>query len=396
MMKNATHEWINWEQAMRSVIKKIFQILDGTPAVYGRPTRGQSVVELTLVSPILIVLLMGLAEIGWFANNYLILLETTRVGARFGTVQSGDSSPLRWNNIASVSPNVVAPPPTDTTYPNYRNCSSVNTIAKYAGFYNILACVMLQSMSPLVFHSAVYTGDPNYVPYPPTPSNPTPAQVDDIVISVFSLEMIDPNDPNIPATLKPKIVSESSVPPGSPEVLVVGRYPTNANECNVTGFNERDPFDYIQDNGRDFSYENGLDPAKENNRFYMELGGYDSATEIQRGFDWAGTHKVTGSSGSTVCYGSEWSLARVQQLVNLPNFQLLNSAQRGRLASQGMVLVEMFWRHGLLLKNPVFDPVFSILGENTVISVWSAFPVPAVEPRLKFPQPTPAYTLGVS
>ena len=49
---------------MLSVPKKIFRILDGTPAVYGQYSRGQSLVELALVTPLLIVLLMGLAEIG--------------------------------------------------------------------------------------------------------------------------------------------------------------------------------------------------------------------------------------------------------------------------------------------------------------------------------------------
>jgi hypothetical protein len=51
---------------MRKVLRKILEILDGTPAVYGKQKgwNGQSVVELSLVTPILIVLLMGLAEIG--------------------------------------------------------------------------------------------------------------------------------------------------------------------------------------------------------------------------------------------------------------------------------------------------------------------------------------------
>src|SRR5690242_13535329 len=89
---------------MQSVPKKILQILDGTPAVYGHYSRGQSLVELALVTPLLIILLMGLAEIGWFANNYLILLETTRVGARYGAVQTGDTSPLLWPNEASLLP----------------------------------------------------------------------------------------------------------------------------------------------------------------------------------------------------------------------------------------------------------------------------------------------------
>jgi hypothetical protein len=97
--------------AMRSVFKKIIEILDGTPAVYGKQKRwrGQSVVELTLVSPLLIVLLMGLAEIGWFANNFLILLIPARwngtIRPAVSLIQDGMISPL----ILMVAPlNIIA------------------------------------------------------------------------------------------------------------------------------------------------------------------------------------------------------------------------------------------------------------------------------------------------
>jgi hypothetical protein len=83
------------------------------------------------------------------------------------------------------------------------------------------------------------------------------------------------------------------------------------------------------------------------------------------------------------CYGSEWTVAEVEQLINLPNFSL-TAPQRQTLPSQGMVLVEIFWQHNLLLQNPVFNPVFNALGTNTMISVWAAFPVPAAEPRIRF------------
>ncbi len=374
---------------MRSVIKKIVQILDGTPAVYGKNhARGQSVVELALVSPILIVLIMGLVEIAWFANNYLILLETTRVGARYGTVQTGDTSPQEWNNLASISPNLS--PPTDTTLLNYRNCASVNQQAIYQGFYSILSCIMLNSMAPLEFHSRTYNQGSIVDPYHTPPADGRP-EVDDIVISVFSLQLVDPLE--VPASIKPNLQQVSAALTDKPQVIVVGRYPTNANECN-SGPNQdpRDPFDYIKDSKRNFSYDASVDPSLEINRNYLELEGYDGGSETQRGFDLTGRHVISNSGGA--CYGSEWSIGQVQDLVNLPNFSLIKTEERARLASQGMVLVEMFWRHYLLLKNPVFNPVFTILGDQTIISVWSAFPVPAAEPRIKFPKAPPAFLLG--
>ena len=71
---------------MKAVIRRIIQILDNTPAEYapkrGQRQSGQSVVELALITPILIVMFAGLVEVGWFANNYLTILDVTRAGAR--------------------------------------------------------------------------------------------------------------------------------------------------------------------------------------------------------------------------------------------------------------------------------------------------------------------------
>ncbi len=47
--------------------------------------RGQSFVELALALPVLLLLLGGMAEIAFFINVYLDLLDATREGARYGT-----------------------------------------------------------------------------------------------------------------------------------------------------------------------------------------------------------------------------------------------------------------------------------------------------------------------
>ncbi|NWG16352.1 MAG: pilus assembly protein [Chloroflexi bacterium] len=380
---------------MRRLLKTLVELLDGTPAVYGDRRRGQSVVELALVTPILIVLLMGLVEVGWFANNFLILLETTRVGARYGTVQQGDTSPLSWNNDGSLVPNSIQnfyPPDltTDTQRIGVRDCNSVVADARYRGFYSVLTCVMLQSMDPLDFKQGAA---PDGGEFP-----------DDFTISVFALQLIDPA--RVPAAHRNKLavvdlpnltVDQEKL---LPRVLVVGRYPTNANECTVddegNGFawDSRDPFDYLTDNVRTYDLrkdEFGNDlPNIEENRIYYELSGYDpfnagdpNSFERQRGFSYVGQHYVGGAGVN--CLGSEWTIAEVEQLINLPGFGLEDTTERNKLASFGLVLVEMFWQHELLLKNPVFNPVFTILGDNTTISVWAAFPVPAVEPRIRFP-----------
>mgnify|MGYP001013003906 CR=1 FL=1 len=59
---------------MRATFRRLLDLLDGRPT----GARGQSLVELTLTLPVLLVMLMGLTEIGWYANNYLTLLDVVR------------------------------------------------------------------------------------------------------------------------------------------------------------------------------------------------------------------------------------------------------------------------------------------------------------------------------
>jgi len=389
---------------MQSVPRKIFQILDGTPSVYGQYSRGQSLVELALVTPLLIVLLMGLAEIGWFANNYLILLETTRVGARYGAVQTGDFAPDKWENEttshdASLLPNLqsdyVANAAGGPLTQNARQMRSCNNSEPNGTprFYNIIICKMFDAMSPLDFRGE----------YRVAISDPTDGNgVDDIVVSAFSLLSINPTDTNIPSAMRSTIALVPSVPSTQQQVLVVGRYPSNANECTTdtaTDKDTRDPFNYISYTGASNtdttspdSYRNYV--VSSGNTLWSELIGYDSGAEYQRGFALTGQHIIASTRAlpaASRCYGSEWTISRVQNLINVTNYSMQNQSQRSSLPNEGLILVEMFWQHTLLLRNPVFNPVFNILndpsnpnGGGTIISVWAAFPLPTTEPRIKF------------
>lgn len=50
----------------------------------GWGSRGQSLAELAITLPFMIVLLVGLVQVALVARNYLVLLEATREGARLG------------------------------------------------------------------------------------------------------------------------------------------------------------------------------------------------------------------------------------------------------------------------------------------------------------------------
>lgn len=378
---------------MQKVLRKILEILDGTPSVYGKQQHGQSMVELALVTPLLIILIAGLAEIGYFAQNYLSLLEVSRVGARTATVQQGETDPLRWNADGLMIPTTV------DEVAIYRNCNPGDERA-YIGFYNFLACVMIRSIDPLPFR------DPIAAIISPDDA-PPPNGIDDIVISSFAVQTIIPSSLNAADRAQidwplndASLVGFGNTPSGDiPQVVVVGRYPPEQNECTEAGFagrDNRDPFDYIQDGDLSTDGDFILELPKLTSQGTIidppEFRGYDTAEESYRGFVWNGQHQIR---NSTSCFGSEWSTKDVERLINLQGFDLEDGSAhwdgelRTYVPSQGIVLVEVFWQHETLSQYlglaPVLSPVYAILGEQTVISVWSAFPLPQIEPRIQYP-----------
>ncbi len=379
---------------MRRLLLTVIRILDGTPTVTGEHQRGQSLVEMALITPILIILFMGMVEIGWFANNYLTLLDVTRAGARHGAVQQDERSPMAWDNMQSYVPREFFNPnafadqglqytnTVDLSMPytgtpdqqfaqraargNGRVCNQ-----RERGFYLEVVCIMLASLPPLEL------SDSN--------------NIDDIIVSGFSLARItDPGGTILGPNTRP-----ASDAGANTHLVVVGRYPTNANECDVLNvqtlespvfvvspLEPRDPFDINENGQRDirgelgstFTERDGFDP----------VGATVAEAEKQVGYAYLGQHWIRGNrAAGTGCIGSEWTVAEVEALVNLPRFSLDSEEVRGRLPFLGMVLVEMFWQHEMLLQFPVFNPVVAAFGgdETPQISVWAAFPMPSVEPN---------------
>ena len=284
-------------------LQKIVTILDATPRYQVRQgsvapprerVRGQSMVELALVTPLLILMIAGIVELGALANNYLILLEVTRVGARTGSVLSGQVGPLEWNNLASVHPVVYAKLGGTTwtmqdgtsytvpsTPPNEalitRDCSP----SAPGGFYNGIACLMIDSMEPLVMRGRAPNGNTDEVKLVLDRSGNVIDTVpfpDDIIISVFSIAAVNNADPaslngcnaaSLAAmgfrteeecfsvfrrTYDFNALDDSRARPhrygDGFQTIVTARYPINANECNGDAGNpvvDDDPMDYIRD-----------------------------------------------------------------------------------------------------------------------------------------------------
>src|SRR2546423_4556015 len=85
--------------------------------------RGQTMTELALVLPILVVLVLAIAQFGVAFNNYVTLTDATRAGARTGAVSGNSSTP------ASDCVTAVRNAATDLTAANLNvSCSSSWTI----------------------------------------------------------------------------------------------------------------------------------------------------------------------------------------------------------------------------------------------------------------------------
>ena len=157
--------------------------------------KGQSLVELALVMPILVILLAGLAEIGWYAYHYITLQEATRTIARTATTLYGDFSPTYWEDPDNGLSYGSIVEQSDSALRSdwllkYRNCKVDDPSARI-GFYNLLGCIGLQTINPLRTERF----------------EPGSSTTDDIIISGFSIV------------------------PDDDKMKVTHRYPTNASEC---------------------------------------------------------------------------------------------------------------------------------------------------------------------
>jgi len=425
---------------MRQFLRTILRILDGSPN-YTMATRnrqrGQSMLELAFITPLLAILIAGAVEVGWYTNRWLSLLEITRVGARSATFLQGDLSPLQWTNEASIHPDIwktyYGLSDGDYEVQQATNARECVTGSNY-GFYSFIACIMETSLQPLEFN--MVNGQ------------------DDIVISVFAIQPVnnadfrgtEPNEegddsrpifyrfsPQAATQISPtsdeyKITFDlndtaqrDDYPPGL-QSIVVGRYPTNANECTrettttdalpANPSFEHDPFDYlvVGDGSPGLVTVN----PHTSEEYVLEVRAEDGTRlsdeerEYQRGFSFLGQHRV--DDPNVYCYGSEFSIREVEQLINMPDFiepDLYNPPpttpatpyedwvnavydsqnERRFFEPQGITLVEVFWEHDLLLNFPLFRPLQEAYDDVMVIALWSAFPLPSSAPNITYQLP---------
>lgn len=320
---------------MRTRLRKLLAILDGTPT----GARGQSLAELTLTLPILLVMLLGLTEIGWYANNYLTLLDVVREAGRFGASRN----PMEWvpgeeknyhrldcEELSDRFNNSESPLGPDAVKYGY----SISGEAEI-GFYDGVACTAVQNMEPLEFRD----------------------DLDDVVVSVFSYYVVNKGT-------------------NSAHVRVTGRYPARTNECANDPDDVRDPFDWYPLTATADYPQGGDGLAIEAQS--EDVNRFDIGQENIRGFTLRGNHQMDYGAPNP-CLGSSFSTTRVEELLNFAgNPDRVEKLRRA--TSYGLVLVEMYWSHRQLLGLPWFN--LGPIEEGQTIHVWAFFPVSAAEPDI--------------
>lgn len=61
---------------------------------FGRREDGQALVEFAIVTPVLLLLVLGIVQFGILFNNYITLTDAVRAGARQGAVSRQHSDPV--------------------------------------------------------------------------------------------------------------------------------------------------------------------------------------------------------------------------------------------------------------------------------------------------------------
>jgi hypothetical protein len=120
--------------------------------ISGKSARGQSMVEMALLFPVLLIMLSGLIEFGFILNQYLTIMDAARNAARFAS----DGLYYQWDNV--------------------KNCSTSH-------FYRQTACLVNQELS--MEAPAIQMND-NGTPHNTQDDFLDPTEGNDIIISVFS------------------------------------------------------------------------------------------------------------------------------------------------------------------------------------------------------------------
>lgn len=389
---------------MRNTLRKIVDVLDGQP----RGRKGQSLVEMTLTFPILIMMVLCLVEIGYAANNYLILMDLVREAGRRGAnlnpngwndrdtrnfermdcetaptyFGTGDPTKLRRKprgyDVLSVAPyNYIGYPYDPGAKPPHEGPF---------GFFDSVVCQIILSMNPLLFESvAEWQTDTSVSPardywIPPADQIPMFGS-NEIAVSAVAFAKVDfrhldangkrvpyggavpPGGKSIETILGVSGTPGSAVPASGTLMMVTRRYPTANRYCADAGSGGQPLGDYRDPNNwqRATIWKDGASQT-------LYSGWHDTTTPLDpneipplleetggsqniRGFIFTAQQRTELKPG-VFCYGSRFTVGDIEALLNQ---SLTASNLPEKLTNGGLVIVEMWWQHHPLILAPLFN-----------------------------------------
>jgi len=133
-----------------------------------RKSRGQSLVELAIAFPVILILFTGLIEFGFILNYYLSLLDATREAARFYSNADPFEDGFRVGNCMCPA----------STCPNEAPVDTADADCDRAAFYDGAAAMVLKNLQPRDLAHPEEDSSRKIFFNPST---------DDIIISVFDI-----------------------------------------------------------------------------------------------------------------------------------------------------------------------------------------------------------------
>ncbi len=363
---------------MRQALRKVVNVLDGRPA----GVRGQSLVEMAFTFPLLILMVLSLVEVGFVANNYLILMDAVRAAGRDAVnldVTAWKDSDTRnqnrmdcdipekgnahsatfymFGNQPSPNDQRVMPPAGPGPRGQHLPFYTVGPEGPF-GFFDEVACQVVRGMTPLLLNDGDNT-----------------QSKDDVVVSAISYKMVDYTGS------APGNAAKYAAGPGAHGntwITVTGRWPLANRYCGtysggvaVSG-DERDPFDWAR-----FDYRNGwtngtADPSSSEGTPDGSLLLKQQASDSQgvRGFVFTGNAR-----NDDGCYGSKFTVQDIESRMNLDD-----AAFNKQVPNGGLVIVEVLWQHHPIVLGPLFEGFTGNRFDDPVLWVWGWFPVSGVEP----------------
>ncbi len=147
--------------------------------------KGQSLVEMTFLLPILLVLLSGLIEFGFMLNEYLSIQDAVRNAARFAS----DSDYAAAETVDASGDLPCDGLPSNDVFPQQMCCN------RTTDFYRQTACLVNQELSllaPEVKTTCLQTDATGDCIYGVIDPNDGDTSKNDIILSVFSVEQGTP------------------------------------------------------------------------------------------------------------------------------------------------------------------------------------------------------------